>query len=98
MAPYKKKLRRYACKTKKIKDDTKVAERISDIMLFDSSKKHFYRYQVYLDNDIGIDRVSQDKLIECEIDEDCDSSDEIITDGINRALASLTMAITKKKG
>jgi hypothetical protein len=31
------------------------------------------------------------------MDEDCESSDEIISDGVKKALESLTLAITKKK-
>ncbi len=49
LAPYKKKLRKYA-KTKKIKDD-----KIPDLILFDSLNKHFYRYSVFIDEQIGID-------------------------------------------
>lgn len=68
-APYKQKLRRYA-RTKKI-----VEEKQQDLMLYDTSKKHFCRYIVYLDDDIGIDKRSQAMLIKSEMDEDCDSSD-----------------------
>ena len=48
-AVYKRKLRNYA-KRRKINDDT-----ISDIMLYDSSKKQFFRHVIYRDYEVGID-------------------------------------------
>lgn len=91
LAPYKKKLRRYA-KTKKFSEDN-----AADLMLYDSSKKHFCRYSVYMDSDIGIDYRSQHLINKTNLDDDCESSDEIITEGVRRALLELKEAITKKK-
>jgi hypothetical protein len=88
-------LRRYSTRTKKIKDEPS-SEKISDIMLFDSSKKSYCRYQVYFDDEIGIDGESQQLLIRSDMDEDCSSSDEIISDGVKKALESLTLAIKEK--
>lgn len=60
--PYKKKLRRY----KVVRRDKK--EKDSDLMLFDSTKKYFQRYAVFLDHEIGIDSASQQKLVNSEMD------------------------------
>jgi hypothetical protein len=40
-------------------------------MLFDSKDKNYYRYQVYLDNDIGMKGPIQKYLIKTTMDEDC---------------------------
>lgn len=70
---------------------------MGDLMLFDCSKKNFCRYRVFIDDEIGIDKSSQKILINSNMDEDCQSSDEIISDGIKKGLNYLQEAITKKK-
>lgn len=72
-------------------------DKAADLMLYDSSKKHFCRYSVYLDSEIGIDQESQHIIIKSELDDDCESSDEIISEGVRKALLALKEAITKKK-
>lgn len=71
-------------------------DKAADLMLYDSSKKHFCRYSVYLDSEIGIDQESQRIIIKSELDDDCESSDEIISEGVRKALLALKEAITKK--
>ncbi len=51
-------------------------------MLFDSSRKKYHKYKIFLDEEIGIDVESQNILIKSDMDEDCKSSDEIIEDGV----------------
>ena len=50
-----------------------------------------------MDSDIGIDYRSQHLINKTNLDDDCESSDEIITEGVRRALLELKEAITKKK-
>jgi hypothetical protein len=95
-APYKKKLRRYSSKTKRIKEN-KGSEGTSDIMLFDTARTQFCMYRVFMDEEIGIDGESQQMLVKSDMDEDCDSSDEIISKGVRKALEALTIAIAKKR-
>jgi hypothetical protein len=92
-APYKKKLRRYSSKTKHIKD----IKGTSDIILFDTARTQFCMYRVFVDEEIGIDGESQQMLVKSDMDEDCESSDEIISKGVRTALEALTVAIAKKK-
>lgn len=66
-------------------------------MLYDSSKKHYQKYKVFLDDDIGIDAESQNYIIDSTMDDDCESSNEIIEQGVRKALEALKSEITKKK-
>ena len=49
----------------------------------------YQKHVIYLDEDIGIDSQSQNLLKSMEIDEDCESSDEIIKDGIIKGQRAL---------
>jgi len=46
-------------------------DHVANIMLFDTAKKNFRKFRVFLDDDVGIDYDSQNKLINSEMDDDC---------------------------
>lgn len=67
--PYKKKLRSHTNKTK-LKES-----RTTDLVLFDSLKKNFCRFRLFLDDDVGFDKSLQNVLQPVYIDEDCSSTE-----------------------
>ena len=88
----KSKLRSYTKKLKKINQEAP-----EPIHLYDIRSQEFHKYPVYFDEAIGIDSKSQTVLQETEMDEDCQSTDEIIESGVNRGLKELAKG-TKSYG
>ena len=66
------------------------------MVLFDSKSQEYKKYPVYRDEQVGIDIKSQNLLRASQMDEDYDSSDEIIESGIKRGLKELTKNETMK--
>lgn len=88
---YKRKLRSFTKGTKHRE------QRISNLILYDSSKKNCCMFKIFLDDDIGIDKKSQGYLMLTEMDDDCQSSDQIINGGIRKGISMLNDAVTKRK-
>lgn len=78
VAPYKKKLRNYS-DLKKIKEE----KPISDLVLFDDTKKKFKCYTVYNDQKIGVDTRYQKMLVKSQRDDDCESQESQVAKAVD---------------
>lgn len=84
-------------KSKQLKLMTPTEPKVSKVYLYNSTKTHMYCFPVYLESDLKLNKEIQDLLKDADIDNDCETENEILTYSIYQAKKDLAEGIKRQR-